>query len=85
VVTEKRSHSNIRLESLKRTKTNMNSMDFASKGLYSATNQNSNAQKYYFMRESVANSDKNLIGTPRSCVKNQQTTMFDPNHMNKFI
>ena len=37
------------------------------------------------MRESIANSDKNLIGTPRAVVKCKHTTMYDPNHLNKFI
>ena len=55
-----RSSSRIILEKLNaksmKSKTNLNSMDFASKGLYTATNCNTNSQKYYFMRESVANS-----------------------------
>lgn len=60
-------------------------MDFASKGLYTATNINRSEDKYAFIRQSVANSGKDLIGTPRTCVKNKQTTLYDPNHLNKFI
>lgn len=63
----------------------MNSMDFASKGLYTSTNNNRNGEHYQFIRESVVNSDKNLIGTPRNTIKVNKTTMYDPNHLNKFI